>query len=333
MFKYRLNGQSGMMIVDLRIKHTLRRSLSREFKGFAILGDEDSDLVESARQIKMNLGRWQRDPNVKLHLSLKSSQFLAGGLIEGNIQIKKLTSDIRLSCVKVTLMGVEETIGKMLPNRKAFLLRQATVLEHDDIINRSSKSGVTTPIMTFNFELSLPKELPSSFAHPWAAVRYVLFCESTFSYTKSQSKSITTCAQREILILENIAPSTLTPWLTTCVLGELNCQPSLFTLESEGVVRMVVKLAKKAWVAGSPLVVGFLGSNLSEKKITCIRLRLNRKVMIFDDHQFVVPIHRIKSTLSQATFKDQATLQGFDHSEFDLSLLLEIPVSSFNVLD
>ncbi|KAJ9086974.1 hypothetical protein DSO57_1037961 [Entomophthora muscae] len=312
------------MIADLNIHRALRNKTSREMSGFALLNDSCMSPME-ARQLKADIKRWKVDSNVKLHLSMKNPHFQAGSMLRGNVQVETRSSAIQLKGVRITLMGSEETVGRFLPNRKAFMLQQGAVLEHDDVINSNFKHGAITPITTFDFELELSKDLPSTFLHPWAALRYVLFCEATFCHLRNPGKPITTCAQREVLILETIAPATLAPWLTTCILGELNYQPSLFGLGTDGLIQVVVKLAKKAWLAGSPLVVGFVGTNMSGKRISSIRLRLCRRVMIFDESHSLAPIHQTRSTVSHATFKDQATLQGFEHSDFDLSLLLEIP--------
>lgn len=166
----------------MKIHRALDSSASRDMAGFSVLNDGCTNM--EARQIQSKL--WRKDSNVKLHLSLTNPHFQAGGMLRGNIQVETRNSEVQLSSARVTLMGSEgnspldsangaETVGKFLPNRRAFLLQPGCVLEHDDVIDANFKHGAIMPITTFDFELELRRDLPSTFLHPWAALRYVVF--------------------------------------------------------------------------------------------------------------------------------------------------------------
>jgi hypothetical protein len=122
-------------------------------------------------------------------------------------------------------------------------------------------------------EFELGSDMPSSLVTMWASIRYLVVGEITYLTLNNKEEKF--FISREIKILEQISRNMLKSMLKTCIIGEKNQPTSIFPIllpDSMSLFKCFIKIHKKLWLAGAPILVGLVGFNQSDKKVYILYL-------------------------------------------------------------
>ncbi|KAI9297489.1 hypothetical protein K502DRAFT_340193, partial [Neoconidiobolus thromboides FSU 785] len=309
-----LNLQSVLRTNATNVLHNNYNQLekkSMELKG--VTGNQE------LKGFGIGQNKWSKDSHIKINIQLDMNDVIkAGDLLKGTILLECFTCEFVLLDLKVAILGVEEMIGKIYPTTNSFLLSLASVMDHDKLILENfDRYGCKKPIIEFPFELQVAQDIPSSFKHPYAAIRYFIFCQANIRYLNTGvEKSLFN--QIEVKIIEkcNIENN-------PTIIGEYYKKYKPFHLNLNGFSFSAV-IPNKYNIAGFPIKLRINGSNTNKLKIKEIKIQLNRSIILLKKD--LINVNKIIfKRIEEIDYKSKLYLDQLNSPEFDFNLSFDIP--------
>ncbi|KXN68029.1 hypothetical protein CONCODRAFT_72550 [Conidiobolus coronatus NRRL 28638] len=291
--------------------------------------------VQSKAKLKAKKNQVQNTPpKVKIgkkivgSIEINRPFFQSNQLLILKLNLRPKSEPLQLKKIDIFLIGIEETSSKLNFNQKFFLNIKANLPDLELIKNNLFKEPVE---IVSEFELG--SDMPSSLVTMWASIRYLVVGEITYLTLNNKEEKF--FISRELKILEQISRNNLKTMLKTCIIGEKNQPTSIFPIllpDSMSLFKCFIKIHKKLWLAGTPILVGLVGFNQSDKKIECIRLKLVRYLKVFSSSGFRSQTKSITNIISDSKYRNQYLLSGIQKGEeFDLVLSVDAPMSARSI--
>ncbi|KAM3582922.1 hypothetical protein VKS41_004678 [Umbelopsis sp. WA50703] len=318
--------------------------------------------VVDSEEVSDKLDTVTKHNKLDAQVYFRSPYSVAGATVEGFVDLNCLVdAQVRIGRICVELIGYEEVNDRAKVNTEEAgynyeFLHQFQKLQDPtdpfpacDLMTRSTAENdfwlMEKGRAALPFNMTLPKDVGSSFNDKSGCIRYVVVANIEFI---CNAKVRTLCVQKTLTVHQNL--STLPPDLESLRQTSIveRAAGKVF-MGGPGFLSCEARLSKAVWTAGCPLTVSLRIRNATSKKVSNVKLVLIRRIKTFcldqgpslsayesgdASSKSLSPISLVRQTIAETSLSRASWWNGvLRDSESEFMTDITIPVDEHTIRD